>query len=554
MKLFKFGLFIVVFMALTGCAHKTPVTDGETALFCNFQRYELNLDHRNKKSSATIDSTVQGLNATLSAGFSTDSKSPIPKNDMLFMSGGSLNGAFGAGVLAGWAENRGCKPISLEDNLVERDCLPAFSVVTGVSTGAILSLAAFANVPEAAVDGYTIEKESEAITAFVKRDKNGKVGVSSYITALRKGGLADLTPLQNSIYDNAAKYNLFKLIAKGADENRKLLAGVVDVDTGKAVVLDMTLMAKRIRDFNPGFDFRQGESVKDLKKRDDKMGHLVDCFTRGIAASSSVPLAARPIAIDNRLYIDGGARFLLFSDVIGPVIDSDVDFNFTKDKKEFKPINVYMLINGDQTITPKCAKKDCKDILDSQNYWAIKGAREDWNVLELIERTVDVLQTQVGEFSESEIRFRTLELALERKGVDLDELIVSGVTTLISPSFQKKVREKNVSLTGDNQEVVSANLTSLLLETFSINSPVRSFTHMQSEDISDTIINNFKNYRLNSKKITAQTLKHKYEDKTCTQWREYDEKNGRNLQFHPNYMKCMIDAGRTVIQANGWDN
>lgn len=500
MHLFKFGFLAVFFFLITACAHKTPLTDGGDAAFCDFQRYRLNLDHRNSPSN------IKSLNTVLTDGFSYNSVAPIPKDDMLFLSGGSLNGAFGAGVLQGWSE--------------ESDGLPDFSVVTGVSTGAILSLAAFTNIPQAAIDGYIVESESQAINAFVRRDKNGKLKKTSYLTALRKGGLADIAPLKDTIYQIAAKHGVLPAIAKRGLENRKLLTGVVDVDTGEAIALDMTEMAIKIYRLNPEFKFEEKETIAELKQRAPKIGHYVDCFTSAVAASSSVPLAARPIAIDNRLYIDGGARFLVFGDVIGPVIDPAVAFN-PEDANGHKedPINVYMIINGDQQITAKCGKKTCPEDMTGYDYWNVKGARGDWNVLGLVERTVDVLKTQVGEFSEAEIRVRAYEKFLKREGFNLYELVASF---------------------GMNGAMATQNLTSA--------------QYMQLQKSFD---NSFRNYTLNTLKIEPETLKHEYrangDVKTCALWREHDEKTDRNLQFHLTYMKCMIEAGKSAIKDDGWN-
>lgn len=496
MQIIKFIIMGLLTVMGTACAHKTPITDGEKVSFCNFQRYQLNLDHRNNLGFQT--SNIESLNRVLSKGFAPNSEKPIPKDDMLFLSGGSLNGAFGAGVIQGWAD--------------KENGLPDFSVVTGVSTGAILSLAAFTNTPQAAIDGYDVESESQAINAFVRRDENGKIAQSSYFTAIRKGALADISPLKDTIYKTAAEYGLFPAIAKRGLENRKLLTGVVDIDTGQAVALDMTAMAIKIYELNPEFLFKKDETISQLKKRAPKMGHLVDCFTSAIAASSSVPLAARPIAIDNRLYIDGGARFLVFSDAIGPLIDPASRFDAAYRRN---PVKLYMIINGDQMITPKCSKIDCPEDLTGYDFWDVNGARETWNVLSLVERTVDVLKTQVGEFSESEIRFRALELFLKREGINIYDL-----------------------LSGDSPNKMA---------------DIQGFSTSKKSLIAESFRNNAENYILHSIKIEPETLGHIYEGKTCTQWRKFDEITDRNLQFHLNYMRCMIDAGKTAIKTQGWD-
>jgi len=506
-SMFSYRLLTILasFLFLNACAHKTAFTEGKpndpSAKFCNFVRYELNLDYRNDALKSIPNH--KSLGEVLEEGFGEDTSIPIPKDDMLFLSGGSLNGAFGAGVLKGWHEKDGK--------------LPDFSVVTGISTGAILSLAAFTNKPIAAVEGYSLESESEAIEAFVKRDKNGRIKQSAYLTAVRKGALADINPLKESTYKIVAKHDIFPAIAQRETENRKLLTGVVDIDTGEAVALDMTKMARKIMDevnllHDPAFKFKTDETIEQLKERAPTVGHYVDCFTSAIAASSSVPLAARPIAIDNRLYIDGGARFLVFSDLIGPLINPRVDFNKNNDDD---PVNIYVIINSDQTITPKCKKKECPADLAGYDYWALEGEREDWNVLSLVERTVDILKTQVGEFSESEIRFRVAENVLAKQGIDYHDLV----------SLQSHAGFKDTDLYDEKQLTMAQ----------------------------EVLDNNDSNYTLKILKIEPETLNHIVDGKTCSQWRDHDEKEGRNLQFHLNYMRCTIDAGKTVITTQGWE-
>jgi len=53
---------------------------------------------------------------------------PLPEMQLLAVSGGGENGAFGAGLLCGWSENA---------------TRPVFELVTGVSTGALIAPFAF---------------------------------------------------------------------------------------------------------------------------------------------------------------------------------------------------------------------------------------------------------------------------------------------------------------------------------------------------------------------------------------------------------------------------
>ena len=148
------------------------------------------------------------------------------------------------------------------------------------------------------------------------------------------------------------------------------------------------------------------------------------------------------------------------------------------------------------------------------DYWTLKGEREDWNVLSLVERTVDVLKTQVGEFSESEIRFRAAENVLARQGIDYYDLV----------SLQSHEGFGDTPLYDDKQLTMAQ----------------------------EVVENSYSNYTLNILKIEPETLDHVVDNKTCSQWRDHDEKTDRNLQFHLNYMRCTIEAGKTVIKTEGW--
>jgi predicted acylesterase/phospholipase RssA len=101
---------------------------------------------------------------------------------MLFLSGGSQQGAFGAGFLNGWSEARGGD--------ATRGALPEFTVVTGISTGAILSTWAFLNDPAPLAREYRISREEEILDPFV----SGNAGSLKVATTLaRRGALGDLT-------------------------------------------------------------------------------------------------------------------------------------------------------------------------------------------------------------------------------------------------------------------------------------------------------------------------------------------------------------------------
>lgn len=365
MKHLKTLLLILVGLSLTACLSiSQPTRFTPPGQECRFIRHVIEAD------------TIEYPPTPAASYRGGESEILPPPPPMLFLSGGSLNGSFGAGVLEGWAQKRG-------------GSLPDFEVVTGVSTGALLSLAAYANTPLAARKGYIIDHESEAIDLLV--DYNGySLTVTNYLEALKAGGIADLTPLKRSVHDilHDPEFQMMDKIIEKSRRGGKLYTGVVDLDTGEAVAFDMSDMAVKIGQHPYGSPSR---------------AHFTDCFISAVAASSSVPMAARPIAIDNRLYIDGGARFLVFSDQIGDIVRNQRPVDF----RQRAPRKLYMLINGTQDIDVKCNKIDPKLCGPNVDPWTEIGARDDWDLLAVALRSIDILQSQVKEFSADKIQNRT---------------------------------------------------------------------------------------------------------------------------------------------------
>ncbi len=420
-----FMLLVTFFLA--GCGHfkiTPPAITGN--LFCEIPKYEL-----------TVNTMPPALANDLMLAIETNVE------PLLFLSGGSQNGAFGAGFIDQWAKNN--------DGI-----LPKFSVVTGVSTGAILSLSAFIGEPEAAVEGYSITSEDQVLDRFVKQ-KNGKLSPNDYLKTFKKGAMTDLGPFRQELKRILHDYDIIRKIAVGAGEHRKLYTAVVDFDTGNAVAFDMTQMAQKI-----------------VKTQDaDKKSFFTDCFVEAVAASSSVPIAALPVFIDNRMYIDGGVRFSVFSDEIAGVI-KEYQGQMALDDEPVEPRDVFMIFNGDQAIAQKCGKLDPTLCTPTAPSGGQQGAHKDWDVLGLVGRTVSILTDQVKQFSEYKI-----------------------------------IRES-----GDA------------------------------------------GYFLRSAKIESDAGNHLFtnegETKTCAAWKALDKVIDNPLQFHPRYMRCLINYGRKIANDKAW--
>ena len=213
--------------------------------------------------------------------------------NVLSLSGGGQNGAFGAGFLIGWRES---------------GRRPQFDVVGGVSTGALLATHAFLGTP---ADDATLEKMYTQITsADIYTDR-------SIFSLLSADSLKDTAPLRAML----AKYvtaETLQRVAAAHDENRMLFVGTTNIDYGQTWVWNMTLIAKA--------------------------GKL-ELYRDVLLASASFPIVFPPVEIDGHLFVDGAAR----SNVVVPGMGGLQKPN----PPLHGPGNVYLIDNGKVTEPPQ---------------------------------------------------------------------------------------------------------------------------------------------------------------------------------------------------------
>jgi predicted acylesterase/phospholipase RssA len=195
---------------------------------------------------------------------------PIPPEALLAISGGGDNGAFGAGVLAGWSESR---------------TRPSFKIVTGISTGALIAPLAFIG-PE--YDPLL----SEMYTTI---DQNDIFEKRVILAGLVSDALADSKPLQSLI----AKYVDAHLVERVAEESRRGRALVIittNLDAGVPVIWNVGAIAERGRP----------EAIGLIRKI--------------LLASASIPGFFPPVMFDvivdgvahQEMHVDGGASMQTF--------------------------------------------------------------------------------------------------------------------------------------------------------------------------------------------------------------------------------------------------
>lgn len=225
---------------------------------------------------------------------SSPTDSPVQRlrdnnHTILALSAGGADGAFGAGVLAGWTAS---------------GSRPKFDVVTGVSTGALLSVLAFLgpNYDELARELYT-------------KQTNDQIFKSRGINGIFSDSLYDNAPLKAQI----EKYITADILAKIAAEHRKgrrLYVATTNLDAGQLVIWDMGKIA--------------------LGGRSDPVLH----FQEVLRASAAVPGFFQPVYITpsdgvelRQAHVDGGVK--------EPILYADFMGSSAAAKKD-----LYMIVNG----------------------------------------------------------------------------------------------------------------------------------------------------------------------------------------------------------------
>ena len=136
----------------------------------------------------------------------------LTSEDVLVLSGGGDNGAFGAGLLCGWTEHG------------DR---PTFRLVSGVSTGALTGLFAFL--------GPTYDQQlREAYTTISAKNIFKAKSIFSILTS---ESLADSQPLVDLIA-RFVNEKMLEDIAAGHRQGRRLFAATTQLDSQRLVIWD----------------------------------------------------------------------------------------------------------------------------------------------------------------------------------------------------------------------------------------------------------------------------------------------------------------------------
>src|SRR5262245_43076987 len=283
------GIVLLTLLLLTGCASSPPRTLSSIA-----------------PSYATLPNGYESLNPTqpspIYAGVTAVPGDNLVRYlerkrghalNILSLSGGGQNGAFGAGFLLGWRES---------------GRRPQFDAVGGVSTGALLATHALLGTPE---DDAVLE---QMYTRITKDDIYKDRGLGSILFG------ADSLSNNAPLYALLVKYvsaETLKRVAEAYDANRMLFVGTTNIDYGQTWIWNMSLIAKA--------------------------GDL-ELYRRVLLASASFPIVFPPVDIDGHLFVDGAAR----SNLVVPGL-----FGRQKPNPPLHgPGNLYLIDNGKVTAPP----------------------------------------------------------------------------------------------------------------------------------------------------------------------------------------------------------
>jgi predicted patatin/cPLA2 family phospholipase len=292
-------LFLVVLLAmLSGCATRplAPPKDQLLALpwgAIDERTYDIEADAHAARAAATGSMRPED--------YDTDGDGR-PNYAILALSGGGSRGAFGAGLLTGWSK---------------RGTRPSFKVVTGVSTGALMSTHVFLG-PK-----YDKELERFYTTTTDKQIFSGP----SYLAGLFGVSVMDTGPLRKTMRKELPD-PVIDEVAVEHRKGRRLYVGTTDLDGNRLVIWDMGAIAS--------------------SGRLDRY----DRYREVLLASASIPIAFPPVYFPIevggkqywQMHVDGGASANIFFSGFMLRVQAAIE----RDRiANIKPqVDFYAIING----------------------------------------------------------------------------------------------------------------------------------------------------------------------------------------------------------------
>jgi len=267
-KLSILFVIISIVLLLSSCAtipirNPLPEKFGETAQIPGIPRAKFWGDEAPPFAGAVYGQSREKLMQEFPGVFGRE-------HNYLALSGGGAKGAFGAGLLVGWSA---------------AGTRPEFTMVTGISTGALMAPFIFLGTPYDAL-------LKEMYTTYSTKDLVIKRNV---LSALTGSSADDTTPMRNMI----AKYvnqQIMEAIAVEYKKGRRLWIGTTNLDAQRPVIWNIGLIASSGQ---PG---------------------ALELIRKVILASASIPAIFPPVLIEveaddmryDEMHVDGGTASQVF--------------------------------------------------------------------------------------------------------------------------------------------------------------------------------------------------------------------------------------------------
>jgi predicted acylesterase/phospholipase RssA len=303
-KIIKSWPSLFVLLMLTGCA-STPSREPLPEDLINSTEISNISEFRfwGDESPNYLEDEHKYTKTILESEFYDTYKKP---HNYLAVSGGGANGAYGAGLLYGWSKS---------------GTRPEFTMVTGVSTGALTAPFAFlgSKYDETLKTIYTTISTKDIIKEESRTDI-----VFKLLRGILKATITDIEPFKKTI----AKYvteEIINDIAIEQKQGRRLFIGTFNLDAGRPVIWDIGKIAA------------------------SNFPNKVELIREVMRASASIPIAFPSVLIPievngetyDELHVDGGIGSQVF------VYPAAVDWSVLTKllQVEGKP-NVYVIRNS----------------------------------------------------------------------------------------------------------------------------------------------------------------------------------------------------------------
>lgn len=293
------GLCLLLLATGCGALHPRSPLPAEQAGMANPPGYS-NIRDWGDHYSPVLQRSVETALQAEAAPDNPFGQTPI---QYLSLSGGGMNGAFGAGFLCGWSA---------------QGTRPTFDFVTGISAGALLAPFAYL--------GPSYDATLREIYAALKpSDLFQRKGL---LRILRDDSIFDTAPLRQ-ILERQINTNFLAAVAREHALGRRLWIGTANLDAQRPVIWDMGAIAGSGRPDAP------------------------ELFRQVMMASSAVPGAFPPVYFKveaggktyDELHVDGGVSRQAFA--YGPVLHLDEIRRRLDEQHRKRPAELFIIRNGD---------------------------------------------------------------------------------------------------------------------------------------------------------------------------------------------------------------